>query len=303
MLRVVDLGMESQESGGTSWTRGRLLFAMSIVLVVGAVGVVAAQMGDEGEPEVVVDEDDDRVPAPVDDLAASVAATLELNGWELTLVQEMESFDAELTATVVGTTSSMSQRLGSTRSNQMIVDGTLYEDDGTGWHLKPVPAAQLQAVMLEEFIGGFAELPGRELDRSDGVVRVEVLCDEIDRASASQLARDVCPAEGEVIARIDEASGRLVSVQIEGSIETYPDRFQDGTIDLSITPAGDRAPFEAPVRFSTDRAQCLADAVGVDLADTTGLALALDATTTEENAELYGSCGFDLYPPGWDFRD
>ncbi len=309
--------------------------ALVAVLAVVALGGIAALMsmpgGGPGEEEQVgptstlpdVDDEppapvedeppapvDDEPPAPVDDeppaisdLAAPVAATLALTSWEVTLVQEMETFDAELVSIVVGDTSFTRQRLGSVESEVITADGLTYAFEDETWFLRPDPASDEPTLSeLAAMIGGLALLPAEEISRSGGVATVEVLCDELETDEQRAAAETFCLERTTLTATIDLESGRLLSFRIDGQIESFPGEYQEGFMLVRVTPMEGGQPIAAPDEVDVGRAECIAEHFGMDLSDPVALSAALGELTTAENGVLYGGCGFELFPRGNDFE-
>ncbi len=243
------------------------------------------------------------VEAPLEqavDFAASVGATAKLESYQMTMVQQTTSMDGRSDVVQVGPDSSRSSRLGSHVTETRFVDGQVYELDADTWYPKPTPARLVVATTLSDFTNSLRELPATEIRRTSNTLTVRITCGSDDRALANESVVLFCDDRTTSTAVVDLESGLLASVRIEGELEVYPGRYEEGFIEVDAIPSDPLEPIEAPLVVDRGRADCISEML--DASDYAVVSELLDGTTTEENRVIFNDCGFAVFPPGIDFQ-
>lgn len=126
-----------------------------------------------------------------------------------------------------------------------------------------------------------------------------------DRAGELQgsLYAVVCHPEVSATVTIDRASNRLLSIHHEGPYPLAPGFIvlASGTITYNAEASIDNdAPFDSS---DSGPLTCVARSLDLTIDDIPAIVDRVAANTTGENGELFGQCGFEIYPPGKDLYE
>lgn len=232
-------------------------------------------------------------------LVESILQTRQHADFEIFFRQEVGDLTAWESITIVDGARSTDSGFNGVNSSVLIVDGRKYELEGDTWYLKPVT--------LREFAAGTdttADFANLENIEATSVIEWNetneylVDCASLDGAPRGGIIVDRCADGLDVTIHTNRETGIVASIIIDGDFETWPGRFSNGFVEIELEPLDDADPIEAPDPVDTSRYDCIAREVGathyLEVAD------AIDSNLTDENQELFGSCGFRIFPRGAD---
>ena len=181
----------------------------------------------------------------------------------------------------------------------LVVDGRVFEQGPDGEWVESINPRTDEFDPIGELwltLQSFDVAPVEGDDRS-----FTLTCPD-DPSGISSQYRWICESDppGMPRTRLDPVRTHVASLVVEGDIPTYPGVTERGVVRISVDSA---APVQLEIPTPVDRTglQCLADELGVPDATTEQLTELIAKQTTDENGDLFLPCGFQHFPPGYDY--
>ncbi len=253
-------------------------------------------------PETTIPQEPE--PSPQDVVAAALSATDELTTYHVSMIESFaEGRQISMVGLFSGDNSSLEVNLAGYKTNRLKVGARLFvtADDG-GWleTLEPARIAQQSADPVEEI---WRSLQAFDVVEGNALTGRYVLACPRDLRSVDKAWRWICESEEPFRPRVrlDPTLTFVARFYAQGDIPINPEDTRAGSMTITVEVSDEPLVVELPEVIDESGIECLGQALGAPGVSATVLSVLIDENTTEENSQLFGGCGYDIYPPGVDF--